>query len=71
MTLVVARQLSVVAPCYDEQDALPEFIRRVGAVLDALGGTSEIVLSTTVPATGPGKSWLRRQRRIRALLACG
>jgi glycosyltransferase involved in cell wall biosynthesis len=36
--------LSVVAPCYDEQEALPEFVRRVGAVLDGLGGTSEIVL---------------------------
>ena len=26
--------LSVVAPCYDEQEALPEFVRRLGAVLD-------------------------------------
>ncbi|MDP2332811.1 MAG: glycosyltransferase family 2 protein [Reyranella sp.] len=36
--------LSVVAPCYNEQDVLPEFLRRVGAVLDSLGGNSEIVL---------------------------
>ena len=36
--------LSVVAPCYNEQEALPEFMRRVGAVLDGVGGTSEIVL---------------------------
>jgi len=36
--------LSVVAPCYNEQDALPEFLQRVGAVLDGIGGTSEIVL---------------------------
>ena len=36
--------LSVVAPCYNEQDVLPEFLRRVGAVLDGVGGTSEIVL---------------------------
>jgi dolichol-phosphate mannosyltransferase len=36
--------LSVVAPCYNEQDVLPEFLRRVGAVLDGMGGTSEIVL---------------------------
>jgi polyisoprenyl-phosphate glycosyltransferase len=36
--------LSVVAPCYNEQEALPEFVRRVGAVLDGIGGTSEIVL---------------------------
>ena len=32
------------APCYNEQDALPEFLRRVCAVLDGLGGASEIVL---------------------------
>ncbi len=36
--------LSVVAPCYDEQDVLPEFLRRVGAVLDSIGGSAEIVL---------------------------
>ena len=36
--------LSVVAPCYDEQEVLPEFVRRVGAVLDGIGGASEIVL---------------------------
>ena len=36
--------LSVVAPCYNEQDVLPEFLRRVGAVLDGVGGQSEIVL---------------------------
>jgi len=36
--------LSVVAPCYNEQEALPEFVRRVGAVLDRVGGSSEIVL---------------------------
>jgi dolichol-phosphate mannosyltransferase len=34
----------VVAPCYNEQEVLPEFLRRVGAVLDAAGGTAEIVL---------------------------
>ncbi len=36
--------LSVVAPCYNEQDALPEFLHRVGSVLEMVGGTSEIVL---------------------------
>ena len=44
MTKTARPALSVVAPCYDEQDALPEFVRRVGAVLDGLGGSSEIVL---------------------------
>ena len=36
--------LSVVAPCYNEQEVLPEFLRRVGAVLDAAGGIAEVVL---------------------------
>jgi glycosyltransferase involved in cell wall biosynthesis len=36
--------LSVVAPCYNEQDVLPEFLRRLGAVLDSLGSSSEIVV---------------------------
>jgi dolichol-phosphate mannosyltransferase len=36
--------LSVVAPCYNEQDVLPEFLSRVGAVLDDIGGSAEIVL---------------------------
>ncbi len=36
--------LSVVAPCYNEQEVLPEFVRRVGAVLDGIGGAAEIVL---------------------------
>jgi dolichol-phosphate mannosyltransferase len=44
MSLAIRPALSVVAPCYNEQDVLPEFLRRVGAVLDELGGTAEIVL---------------------------
>ena len=40
--------LSVVAPCYNEQGVLPEFLARVGAVLDrlgsGLGGSAEIVV---------------------------
>jgi dolichol-phosphate mannosyltransferase len=36
--------ISVVAPCFNEQEVLPEFLRRVGAVLDAAGGASEVVL---------------------------
>jgi glycosyltransferase involved in cell wall biosynthesis len=44
MTLANRPALSVVAPCYNEQDVLPEFLRRVGAVLDGVGGQSEIVL---------------------------
>ncbi|MFO1081827.1 MAG: glycosyltransferase family 2 protein [Reyranellaceae bacterium] len=36
--------LSVVAPCFDEQAVLPEFLRRIGLVLDRIGGRSEIVL---------------------------
>jgi dolichol-phosphate mannosyltransferase len=36
--------LSVVAPCFNEQEVLPEFLRRIHAVLDGIGVTSEIVL---------------------------
>ncbi len=35
---------SVVAPVFNEEDTLPEFYRRVAAVLDALDGPAEIVL---------------------------
>ena len=34
----------MVAPCYNEEGVLPEFVKRVGAVLDGIGGTAEIVL---------------------------
>jgi dolichol-phosphate mannosyltransferase len=37
-------QLSVVVPCFNEEDVLPEFLARTGAVLDGIGGTAEIVL---------------------------
>ena len=36
--------LSVVAPCFNEESVLPEFLQRVGQVLDGLGASSEIVL---------------------------
>jgi len=36
--------LSVVAPCFNEEGVLPEFVRRVLAVLDGIGGTAEVVL---------------------------
>jgi len=37
------RSLSVVVPVYNESDVLPEFHRRLAAVLDALGRDAEIV----------------------------
>lgn len=37
-------RLSIVAPCYNEESGLPEFIRRVKAVCANLGCTHEIVL---------------------------
>jgi polyisoprenyl-phosphate glycosyltransferase len=44
MTALSRPAVSVVAPCFDEQDVLPEFLRRVGGVLDSIGCSSEIVL---------------------------
>lgn len=35
--------LSVVVPAYNEEEVLPEFHRRLGAVLDGLGVTSEVI----------------------------
>lgn len=44
MVVIDPPALSVVAPCYDEEEVLPEFLRRVDAVLNSLGTPSEIVL---------------------------
>lgn len=44
MTASARPDLSVVAPCFNEEGVLPEFVRRVGAVLDGVGGAAEIVL---------------------------
>ena len=44
MTVSDRPQLSVVAPCFNEEGVLPEFVKRVGAVLDKVGGSAEIVL---------------------------
>ena len=45
---ISAPAISIVAPCYNEEAVLPEFVSRVGAVLDGLGyraaGAAEIVL---------------------------
>jgi polyisoprenyl-phosphate glycosyltransferase len=45
---VLSPRLSVVAPCFNEEAVLPEFLQRMGAVLDALpdgvGADSEIVV---------------------------
>ncbi len=38
-----ARTLSVVVPCYNEQEVLPEFHRRLAAVMDGLGLPWEVV----------------------------
>jgi polyisoprenyl-phosphate glycosyltransferase len=39
-----ATSLSIVAPCFNEQEVLPEFLRRVRAVVENLGMAIEIVL---------------------------
>jgi hypothetical protein len=71
MTVMCRPAVSVVAPCFDEEDVLPLFLARVGGVLDSLGDTGEIVLVTMVRATERGNSSTRRQWKIRASLACG
>lgn len=44
MTVVCRPAVSVVAPCFDEEEVLPLFVGRIGGVLDSLGLTSEVVL---------------------------
>lgn len=41
---LVSYKLAIVAPCYNEEAGLPEFVRRVKAVCAQLGCTHEIVL---------------------------
>ena len=44
MTDVPRPALSVVAPCFNEEGVLPEFLQRVRSVIDGLGSSCEIVL---------------------------
>lgn len=44
MTVLCRPAVSVVAPCFNEEDVLPLFLGRVGEVLDSMGGASELVL---------------------------
>jgi len=41
MAVMVRPAVSVVAPCFDVEDVLPLFLRRVGGVLDWLRGMSD------------------------------
>lgn len=43
MTEIARPALSVVTPCYNEELVLPEFLARVGKVLENVGSTAEIV----------------------------
>ncbi len=42
--MTVRPALSVVAPCFNEEGVLPEFLARVAVVLDGIAGSSEIVV---------------------------
>ena len=44
MSETIRPAVSVVAPCFNEEGVLPEFLKRVGDVLACVGGSSEIVL---------------------------
>src|SRR5262245_3404280 len=44
MTAATQPVISVVTPCFNEQEVLPEFLRRIGVVLDSMGASAEIVL---------------------------
>jgi polyisoprenyl-phosphate glycosyltransferase len=62
--------LSVVAPCFNEEGVLPEFLQRVEVVLDGLGGTAEIVLVDDGSRDATWKvmiDWTAKDRRVVAV----
>jgi glycosyltransferase involved in cell wall biosynthesis len=62
--------LSVVAPCFNEEGVLPEFLQRVGRVLEGLGGTAEIVLVDDGSRDATWQvmtDWAAKDRRIVAV----
>jgi len=62
--------LSVVAPCFNEEGVLPEFLQRIGVVLDGLGGTAEIVLVDDGSRDGTWQvmtDWAAKDRRVMAV----
>jgi glycosyltransferase involved in cell wall biosynthesis len=62
--------LSVVAPCFNEEGVLPEFLQRVGMVLADLGGTVEIVLVDDGSRDATWQvmtDWAAKDRRIVAV----
>jgi dolichol-phosphate mannosyltransferase len=61
--------LSVVAPCFNEEGVLPEFVRRVAAVLDGVGGTAEIVLVDDGSRDGTWKVMTDAAARDRRVVA--
>ncbi len=61
--------LSVVAPCFNEEGVLPEFVRRVAAVLDGVGGTAEIVLVDDGSRDGTWTAMTEAAARDRRVIA--
>ena len=62
--------LSVVAPCFNEEGVLPEFLQRVGRVLEGLGGPAEIVLVDDGSRDATWQvmtDWAAKDRRIVAV----
>jgi dolichol-phosphate mannosyltransferase len=69
MTLPIRPALSVVAPCYNEQEVLPEFLRRIGSVLDGIGHTGEVVLVDDGSADGTWTVMAEAAARDRRIVA--
>jgi polyisoprenyl-phosphate glycosyltransferase len=61
--------LSVVAPCFNEEGVLPEFLARVGAVLDRQGGASEIVLVDDGSRDGTWQAMVKAAAHDRRIVA--
>ncbi len=69
MTDAARPALSVVAPCFDEEGVLPEFLARVATVLDGLAGSSEIVVVDDGSRDGTWRVMTEAAARDRRIVA--
>jgi dolichol-phosphate mannosyltransferase len=63
--------LSVVAPCFNEEAVLPEFLRRSAPCSIGVGGSAEIVLVDDGSRDGTWQAMSEAAARDRASSRCG